>query len=332
MTIRLGVLAASRIANGAIIEPIATVAGVDVVAVAARSAPRAEEAAHRWGLAHAFGSYRAMLESDAVDAVYIATPAALHRPWAVAALEAGKHVLVEKPIAANAQDARRLADAAERSGRVAMEALHWRYHPLVDQMRAVLDAGVLGALQRLEATFLVRRGRVTADDIRFDLGLGGGSMMDCGVYPATWVRWVMGCEPTVERAVADCPVPGVDVAMTAELTFPGGVRAQLACSMDNDSVDNRSSLVVIGSEATMTVENPIAPQRGALLRVEGAGGGTVEPVSTEPTYRFQLEAFRDAIVHGAPYPTTAADAVRTMELVDACYRAAGLHPRPSHPS
>jgi predicted dehydrogenase len=195
MTVRLGVLAASRIADMAVIEPVAIVDGVELAAVAARDLERAEAAAGRWRCARAFGSYRELVECDGVDAVYIATPASLHRTWAIAAIEAGKHVLCEKPFAANAADAQRIADAANASDVVVMEAYHWRYHPYVAQMREVLDSGELGSIARVEATFDIQRGEIPRDDIRWDLSIGGGSTMDLGCYSIQWVRWAVGADP-----------------------------------------------------------------------------------------------------------------------------------------
>ena len=153
MTIRLGLVAASRIAVKAVIEPLAEVDGVELAAVGARDLSRAREAADRWGAPHAYGSYAELVESAEVDAVYIGTPAALHREWAIAAIEAGKHVLCEKPFAANADDARLVADAARAGDVVVMEAFHWRYHPYARQIRDVIESGVLGRIDRIDAAF-----------------------------------------------------------------------------------------------------------------------------------------------------------------------------------
>jgi predicted dehydrogenase len=337
VTVRLGLLAAARITDDAVVAAAPAVDGVDIVAVAARSHDRAAAAASRWGIGAAFGSYEAMLESDEVDAVYVATPAALHRAWTLAALEAGKHVLVEKPLAANADDARTIQAAAEASDRVVMVAFHWRYHPLVSQMDAILESGVLGAVQRVDAVFEVAASLILPTDIRWELALGGGATMDIGCYPAAWVRHVTDGEPEVVSAEAQCPVPGVDGALTAELAWPGGVTGSIRGSMlggepsELDSFPGHvARLVVRGSAGTMEVSNPLAPQHGASLVVTTASGTTEHPVVTDTTYSHQLAAFRDAVVDGAPFPTTVADGVATMELIDACYLAAGMEPRPTY--
>ncbi len=330
MTIRLGLLAASRIAVPAVVEPVALVDGVELAAVAARDLGRAREAATTWGADRAHGSYEELLADADIDAVYIGTPASLHREWAVAAIEAGKHVLCEKPFAANADDARRIADAARAGDVVVMEAFHWRYHPYAEQIRGVIDSGALGRLDRIEAVFDIPDGRIARDDIRWNLSIGGGATMDLGCYPIQWVRFAAGADPDGVSAVAVCPVDGVDGSLVAELRWPSGLTGSIGSSMIADGDETVIFLRVAGERGTMTATNPLAPQNGgAELTVESADGTETQEVERSATYFHQLVAFRDAIVDGAAFPTTADDGVRNMEIVDACYRAAGHDPRPT---
>jgi predicted dehydrogenase len=329
MSLRIGLLAASRIAQKAIIDPLPDVDGVELTAVAARDAGRAREAADRWGAAHSFGSYDELLAGDEVDAVYIGTPASLHRPWAIAAIEAGKHVLCEKPFAANADDARLIADAARAGDVVVMEAFHWRYHPYADQIRRTIDSGVLGRIDRIEAVFDLPESAISRDDIRWDLSVGGGATMDLGCYSIQWARFAADADPDVVSAEAVCPVEGVDGSLGAELVWPSGVTGRIHSSMIADIESPEIWLRVTGELGTMLATNPLAPQNGASLTIETADGTTTEQVASSATYFHQLEAFRDAITDGTPFPTTADDGVRNMELIDACYRAAGLEPRPA---
>lgn len=329
MTLRLGLVAASRIAETAIIDPLAHVDGVELAAVAARDLDRAQAAAERWGASRAFGSYDDLIASDDVDAVYIGTPAALHRHWAIAAIEAGKHVLCEKPFAANADDARLIADAAHGSDVVVMEAFHWRYHPFAQQIRDVLDSGALGRIDRIDAAFDIPDGRIGRDDIRWNLPLGGGATMDLGCYSIQWARFAAGADPDVMGAEAVCPVDGVDGSLAAELRWPSGVTGRVHSSMIAPGDTVEAWLRVAGEHGTMTATNPLAPQHGNSMIVVDLGDRVwFRPAEASSTYVHQLVAFRDAVVHGAPFPTTADDGVRTMEIIDACYRAAGLEPRP----
>jgi predicted dehydrogenase len=330
-TVRLGLLAAARITDPAVVVPAPLVDGVELAAVAARSLDRAEAAASRWGVPRALGSYMEMVTSPDLDAVYVATPAALHERWTIAALEAGKHVLCEKPLSSNAGEARRMIDAAAAAGRVLMEAFHWRYHPLVAQMREVLDSGRIGAIERLDARFDLPDGHIPRTDIRWDLALGGGALMDLGCYCVQWVRWAVGEEPSVVSAEADCPVPEIDGRLVAELSFPSGPTARISCSMIGPEPKPDIRLDVTGSAGRMLVTNPLAPQNGARLVVETADATEELPVDTSSTYEHQLRAFRDAIRDGAVPPTSGADSIATMTVIDGIYTAAGLSPRPSLP-
>jgi predicted dehydrogenase len=330
MTIRLGLVAASRIAQRAIIDPLPDVDGVELRAVAARDLDRAEAAAQEWGAPLAFGSYEELMACDDIDAVYIGTPASLHREWAIAAIDAGKHVLCEKPFASNADDARLIADAARSGDVVVMEAFHWRYHPYARRIRDVLDSGVLGRVDRIEAAFDIPEGRIGRDDIRWDVPLGGGATMDLGCYAIQWVRFAAEADPDVASAEAVCPVEGIDGSLGAELRWPSGVTGWVHSSMiaPGDSVE--AWLRVAGEHGTMIATNPLAPQHGNSMIVVDLGHRIVsEPAEPTSTYFHQLVAFRDSIVDGAAFPTTADDGVRNMEIVDACYRAAGLEPRPT---
>jgi predicted dehydrogenase len=330
MTLRIGVLAASRIAEEALIQPAALVEGVELTAIAARDLGRAKQAADRWNIPQAFGSYDELIDCDDVDAIYIGTPATLHRRWAIAAIEAHKHVLCEKPFAANADDAQLIADAASRGDVVVMEAFHWRYHPYVGQIRAVLDSGVLGEITTIDATFGIPKGEITLDDIRFDLSVGGGSTMDLGCYPIQWVRFAAGAEPEVTSATADCPVDSVDGSLRATLRWPSGVTGSVESTMLHDKAEYECWLRVVGDQGTMLANNPLAPQNGgAVITVDTASDHRTIEADTSTTYFHQLVAFRDAVVDGTPFPTTAEDGVRNMKVIDDCYRAAGLPPRPS---
>jgi predicted dehydrogenase len=330
MSLRLGLISASRISVPAVLEPVGDVDGVEVTAVAARDLARAQRFAERCGAEHVFGSYADLIASDTVDAVYIGTPASHHRPWAIAAIEAGKHVLCEKPFAANADDARAIADAARGGDVVVMEAFHWRYHPFAGQIRSVLDSGVLGEIERVEGVFDIPDGRIGRDDIRWDLAIGGGATMDLGCYSIQWVRFAAGPDPEVVSAEAVCPVPGVDGSLSAELRWASGVTGSIHSSMIAPGDEVVATLRVVGSKGTMLADNPLAPQNGgASITVDVGGQSTTIEADRTATYFHQLVAFRDAVVDGAPFPTTADDAVENMEIIDACYRAAGLDPRPA---
>ena len=154
--------------------------------------------------------------------------------------------------------------------------------------------------------------------------------MDLGCYSIQWARFAAGSDPEVVSAEAVCPVDGVDGSLVAELRWPSGVTGRVGSSMIATGNDVDAHLRVVGERGEMLATNPLAPQNGgALLTVQTDAGKVTHEVDRSATYFHQLVAFRDAIVDGVPFPTTADDGVRNMEIIDACYRAAGLDPRPS---
>ena len=331
--LRLGLVSAARITPPAIIEPLATgddrLADVAVTVLGARDRARAEDAASRWGVPTVVDTYSDVWTHPDVDAVYIATPAGYHHEHTLAALAAGRHVLCEKPIASNAIEAAEMVEAARDANRVLMEAFHWRHHPLVAQMRRIIDSGELGDVHHAEARFVLPDGHIPRTDIRWDHSIGGGSLMDLGCYPVQWVRWLFGPEPAVTRAEATESIPGIDGRITADLAWPGGRTAHVESSMIGPDAEGDSRLVVHGSAGTMTVRNPLAPQFGGALSVSTADGERSEDVDPSATYLHQLVRFRAAVLEGADPITHGADSIQTMQVIDEIYTRAGLGPRPS---
>jgi predicted dehydrogenase len=321
---RIGILGAAAIAPNALITPAREVDGVEVTAVAARDPAAAQSYAVRHGIAHVFASYDALLADPDVDAVYIPLPNGLHGHWTSQALAAGKHVLCEKPFTANADEAAVVAAQAQTSGLVVMEAFHWRYHPSAQRMVDILRAGEIGELTHIEASVcfpLLKRG-----DIRYRLDLAGGALMDAGCYAVNFVRTAAGEEPSVASASMQLTNGGVDRATTAALTFPSGASGAITTSLLGRHV-LALSLKVTGSHGSLHFRNPLIPKLFGRLSVSTDGTRRMEPVARASTYAAQLTAFRDAVEHGAPFPTTAQDAVRNMAVIDAIHRAAGQQPR-----
>lgn len=324
--LRIGILSAAGIAPRALIEPATTNDEVEIAAVAARDPERAREFAAEHGIGRVFTSYEELLASPEIDAVYIPTPNGLHGRWTIAALEAGKHVLCEKPFTANAAEAREVAAVAEQSDLVVMEAFHNLYHPVTTRMREIIESGELGSIQRYEADF----GFSIVDDpgnVRWQPHLAGGSLMDVGCYPLQLLRRLSGSEPTVTRALAHEFTPGVDGDMTIDLAFPGGATGTASSSMVLDPPEMAMSATIAGDAGMLTVSRPFLPQLGTEIVVTTGAGERREPVSEETSYAFQLRAFADAVLRGAPVLTGPVESIALMGLIDDAYRAAGLEPR-----
>ncbi|KZM74561.1 Gfo/Idh/MocA family oxidoreductase [Nocardia terpenica] len=319
--VRMGILGAARIAPAALVRPARDHPEVTVAAVAARDGERARKFASKHGIATVHDSYEALLADPAVDAVYIPLPNGLHGRWIRAALDAGKHVLCEKPFTANADEAREIADLAAKSDRVVMEAFHYRYHPLARRVEQIIAAGELGTLSYVEAALSFPLPKF--DDIRYDYELAGGATMDAGCYAVHIVRTFSGEEPEVVAAQAKLRGPRTDRAMTAELRFPGGATGRVRCSMWSSDIF-RMSARVIGDRGEVRVLNPIVPQAFHRVRVRTPEGTRVERFSRRPSYAYQLDAFAAAVLRGEPVLTPAEQAVANMTVIDAIYRAAGL--------
>jgi predicted dehydrogenase len=321
MTVRIGVLGAARITRGALLVPAAATEGISVAAIAARDPERAHAYARWHRIPQVHSSYLDVLNDDELDAVYIPTPAALHGRWTLSALSASKHVLVEKPFAANSEEARRVEAATAASGLVVMEAHHTTFHPIVERLRAIVADGVLGEVQRVSSWF--HAPIPPGSDIRWNSRLGGGSLMDLGCYPIRLVRDVLG-EPVVKSAVA-LRRGDIDRRMTARLEV-SGVDVTIDCGLWSSRFVG-AGFAIEGSRAALRCSSPFHPQFGGRLRIDGRGIRHRESPSRKSTYRFQLEAFRDAIVAGTPNTASPSQAVATMAVIDDIYRAAGMSPR-----
>ena len=323
-TIKFGILGAARIAPTALVKPAAGLEAVSIQAVAARQQSRADAFASKHGIASAYGSYDELLQDPDIDAIYNPLPNGLHGHWTIRALRAGKHVLCEKPFTANAEEASQVAEVARQTGLVTMEAFHYRYHALTRRMLEIIASGELGEIRHIDTWMCIP---LIARDIRWQLDLAGGALMDVGCYTIHLLRTLAGAEPTVRSARAKLKSPGVDRLMEAQMDFADGRTGSITASMLSWKLLAMGARV-IGSKGEMKVFNPIAPQYIHIIKVRSPKGRRRERVAKQPSsYLAQLAAFRDAVLHGTPFPTTVNDAIANMRVIDACYSAAGLSPR-----
>ncbi len=322
--LRIGILGAARIAPMALVRPAQEVPGVSLLAVAARDPERARSFARKHGIPRVHPNYDALLCDPEIDAVYNPLPNALHCEWTIRALKAGKHVLCEKPMAANAEEAERMAQAAADAGRLLAEAFHYRYHPLAARLREVIQGGSLGRVQQLEVHMCVPF--MIPGDIRYRLDLAGGANMDLGCYVISLLRFLSDAEPEVTCAEARLSSPQVDRCMAAEYRFADGRSARTTCSLFSSSL-LRMSARVQGERGELRVFNPFAPHYFHRLKIVTPEGSRVERVRGDSTYTCQLRAFLEAVRNGKPMPTDATDAIANMRVIDAVYERSGLAPR-----
>jgi len=313
--ISIGVLGTARVVPYGLLAAAKKTPGVEVAGIASRTSQKAEEFAARHGIRHAFGSYEALLQSRDIDAVYIALPTGLHYEWTRQALEAGKHVLCEKPLAENAQQAQSLFQLAGQHGLVLVEAMHIRNLERLRRQRELVAGGEFGRLTHLESCFRTPYVRFSQDDFRLNYGLGGGAALDVGCYAVSCLRYVAGEEPEVVQVSHKCIHRQVDRWMRAVVRFPSGADGIIEFGF-------RGFYLPRGS-VTATCEKGRIKWRGEGLVLEKEGKQTRERLAQPSTYQRQLESFAKR-VRGDRSDEPIDDALMTARVLDALYEKAGL--------
>ena len=314
--IRIGVLGTARVAPYGLLAPAKETQGVEVTAIASRTLARAEDFGARHGIQRRFGSYEALLESKDVDAVYIALPTALHYEWGSRALEAGKHVLCEKPLAENAQLAQDLFQSAKRRGLVLVEAMHIRNLEKLRRQRELVGGEEFGRLLHIESCFRTPYVPFRKDDFRLRYELGGGAGLDVGCYAVNCLRYVAGEEPEVLAVSSRCIRPQVDRWMRAAVRFPSGVDGVVEFGFRGFYLP-RDGVVA-------TCEKGRIRWDGKGLVLEKQGKEIREPLPQPSTYQRQLESFAKRVRGEKSDEPPPDDAVLTAQVVDTLYREAGL--------
>ena len=295
--LRWGILGPGRIAPR-IVRALADNPRGELHAVAGRDPERARAFAARHGAPRVHSTFDALLADPDVDVVYIALPNGLHAPWTIRALEAGKHVLCEKPLALTAAEVDAIAAAAERNGRIAVEAFMYLHHPQTLKTLELVRSGALGIVQVVSAAFSFLLDGAT--DPRIDPELGGGSLWDVGCYPVSIARRIAGEEPDGIAGFARFDERGVDRTFVGVLRFPGGLVAHFESGF---AAPDRERVEVVGSAATLVVDHPFLPEPdGPPARLTIVRDGGAEPVAVESIddYRAEVDDLHAAILDGAP--------------------------------
>jgi D-xylose 1-dehydrogenase (NADP+, D-xylono-1,5-lactone-forming) len=312
--VKWGILSTADI-NRKVIPGLQDSQKTELVAVASRDQKRAEEYAREWEIGRAYGSYDALLDDADVEAVYISLPNTLHCEWSIRAVEAGKHVLCEKPMSRHVGDVEAAFDAAERSGRLLMEAFMYRHNPQTARLRQLVDDGAIGELRVVRSCFSYSL--FDTDNIRLRTDVEGGSLMDVGCYCVSGSRLLAG-DPEEVYGQQFVGPSGTDWVFTGAMRFSGDVFALFDCGT---ALPERDELEAIGSEGSLFVDDPWHCTEPVIeLRREGR----VERIEVEhaDSYRLQAENFSDAI-RGAADPLLGRDdAVAQARTIDALFRSA----------
>jgi len=314
--VRIGVLGTARVVPYGLLGPAKETQGVEVRGIASRTPQKAEEFAARHGIQRGFGSYEALLECPDIDAVYIALPPALHYDWTRRAIEAGKHVLCEKPLAENAGLAQELTLFARRHGLVLVEAMHVRYLDRLCRQRELVAGGEFGRLLRVESCFRAPYIPMAKHDFRLRFELGGGAALDVGCYSVSCLRYMAGEEPEILSVRHKCSSPQIDRWMRAILQFPSGAEGVAEFGFRGFYLP-RGGVVV-------TCEKGWIKWDGKGLVYEKNGNLGHEALPSASTYQLQLEAFAKSIRGEESNTLPHDDAVLTARVLDAVYAKAGL--------
>jgi D-xylose 1-dehydrogenase (NADP+, D-xylono-1,5-lactone-forming) len=321
-TVSWGFLSTANI-NDKLLAGAAESDRADVIAVASRDAARAEAYARERGIERAYGSYEELLADPDVEAVYISLPNSLHVEWSIRALEAGKHVLCEKPLSRRAADVERAFDVAEESGRLLMEAFMYRHNPQTGRLKELAEGGAIGRLRLVRAAFSFPL--TDGENVRLNSSLDGGGLMDVGCYCVSGTR-LLGGEPEQVYGEQVLSQSGVDELFTGTMRFPGDVLGQFDAGL---VLPERDELEAIGEEGSLFLDDPWHCKRPVI---EHRTDGSVEEIAVEPadSYRLQLENMSDAIRGEAEPLLGREDAVGQARAIEALYRSA-TEGRPVNP-
>jgi predicted dehydrogenase len=312
--VRWGILSTAAI-NSRLLPAFRESSAFELVAVASRSQDRADEYARAERIPRAYGSYEALLEDPDVDAVYVSLPNSLHVEWSIRALDGGKHVLCEKPLDRSPSEVERAFDAADRAGRLLMEAFMYRHHPQTTRALELVRSGAIGDLRLIRSSFgFNARG---ADNVRLQADLDGGALMDVGCYCVSITRLLAG-EPEEVTGRAVVGPSGVDLRFAGMLVLPGSVLAHFDCGLD---VPGFSIVEIVGSAGTLRIPRPFLISDAVIEHVHDGSVDEID-VPTADSYRVELENL-SAAIRGTAVPLLGrADALGQARAIEALYASA----------
>ncbi|GIP33720.1 Gfo/Idh/MocA family protein [Paenibacillus sp. J2TS4] len=311
--LRWGVLGTGRIISKAGLA-IHRAENSEWIGIAGRSADTGREAAETYGLERRYDHYQELVDDPDIDAVYISLLNHLHKEWAIKALNAGKHVLLEKPFTLNRQEAIEVAEAAKANGVQVMEAHSWRYQEGYHRIKAIIDEGAIGDLAIMCSHFSFM---ASADSTRWVQKWGGGALYDIGCYPVAWSRFLMGSEPEAVECRMTMSSTGVDARFIGTLYYSDGRVAHCSAAFD---MANGSGFELYGTRGRLSLTTDTKPESVTLSAAYN--GQTQQWVNDRvQPYVSQVEGFADAILQGRPAPFSVEDAIQQMAIIDALFRA-----------
>jgi predicted dehydrogenase len=317
-TVRWGLLSTANI-NRRVIPAIRASERGELVAVASRSSNKAAEYAAKWKIPSYFGDYAEMLKSDTIDAVYISLPNHLHARWSINALEAGKHVLCEKPLALSLDEVDEMASAAEQTGKNLAEAFMYRHHPQTKIVGDWIQSGRLGEITYFQGIFNFTG--MAADNVRLVPEWGGGALWDVGVYPMSLAQYVMGGPPQWVVGDQQLGDSGVDMVFSGQLHYSGSRMAQISCAFKTPF---HSFVQILGTEGTLTIDRPFVQLAGGphLYFKKSDGSREPVPVPSKELYSGEIEDMNASVLDGTPNYLSLAESRDHIRTILALYDSA----------
>ncbi len=316
--LRWGFLSTARI-NSALFTPLRISKRNKLLAVASRSKEKADVYARERKIPHAYGSYETLLADPEIDVIYNPLPNHLHAEWTIKAVEAGKHVLCEKPLALGLDEVDAMAAAADKHGKVVAEAFMYRSHPKTLKVKEIMDSGELGKLKMVRGSFTFLM--TNPDDFRWKPGMGGGSLWDIGCYPLSYTRSVLGAEPLEVFGWQVTGPTGVDESFVAEIRFPGDIYTQFDCSI---KVPYHTFLEIVGDQGTLSVPNPFNPGANEVMYLMKNGKTETITIKGPRPYVSEVEDMADAILLGKPPRVSLADSRANVAAILALLESAKI--------
>jgi predicted dehydrogenase len=288
---------------------------VDLVGVASRDQQRAEEYAKEWDIPRAYGSYEALLADPEIEAVYISLPNTMHCEWSIKSVEAGKHVLCEKPMTRHTKEVEEAFDAADKAGRLLSEAFMYRHNPQTKRLKQLVDDGAIGELRVVRSVFSYSL--YDADNIRLRTDVEGGALMDVGCYNVSGSRLVGG-EPEHVLGEAWYGPSGTDWVFSGTLRFPDNVIGLFHCGT---ALPEQDELEVIGSEGSLFLDDPWHCNNPGIELRRADGTEHIE-IEQQDSYRLELENLSDAIRGEGTLLLGREDAVGQARALEALHESA----------
>jgi xylose dehydrogenase (NAD/NADP) len=313
-----GLLSTAHI-NRALIPPLRNSERNELIAIASRDEDKARAYAKKWDIPKFFGSYEAMLADPEIDVIYISLPNSLHAEWTIRAVQSGKHVLCEKPLAISVDEVDAVREAADRWGVIVAEAFMYRHHPQTQQVKLLVDEGQIGKLQLIRGCFTFKI--ANQGDIRLSSKLGGGSIWDVGCYPISYARYIAGGDPEQVFGWKVCNEDGIDLQFVGQMRFSNGVMAQFDSSF---RTPDRAQIEIVGDFGNLLVPNPYKPGWSNVVRLTQDGEMKEITVPGEELYSGEVEDMTDAILYGRKPRISLDDSRGNVATIQALLESASL--------